>query len=110
MTPVAGSAARSRNCSSHSSTAHRIPRPLLNAWLTVDSHRYQADCLWPDAHLVGELDGFKYHGTKRAFGNDRKRDRRLGAAGFRVVRITSHQLLHEPSDLAADLHALLAGA
>jgi len=87
--------------------AHRIPRPRLNAWLTVDEHRYQVDCLWTRPRLVVELDGFKSHGTKRAFHKDRKRDRRLGAAGFRVVRITEGQLTTEPFALAADLRRLL---
>jgi very-short-patch-repair endonuclease len=87
--------------------AHRIPRPRLNAWLAVDERRYQVDCLWPGARLVGELDGFRSHGTKRAFRKDRERDRRLGAAGYRVVRITEGQVLDEPSDLAADLRTLL---
>ncbi len=86
---------------------HRIPRPRLNAWLTIGERRYQVDCLWPDARLVGELDGFKSHGTKRAFRKDRKRDRRLGAIGYRIVRITEDQLLSEPTEIAADLRSLL---
>jgi hypothetical protein len=86
---------------------HGIPRPKLNAWLTVDDHRYQVDCLWPEARLIGELDGFKSHTTKRAFRGDRKRDRRLGVAGFQTVRITDDQLRDEPSELAADLRTLL---
>jgi hypothetical protein len=88
--------------------AHRIPRPRLNFWLSVGEDRYQVDCLWPDAHLIAELDGFKSHGTKRAFRKDRKRDRRLGAAGYRVIRITEDQLATEPEDLAADLRQTLA--
>lgn len=87
--------------------AHRIPRPRLNFWLTVGEDRYQVDCYWPDARLIAELDGFKSHGTRRAFRKDRKRDRRLGAAGFRIVRVTEDQIAHEPADLAADLHRLL---
>jgi hypothetical protein len=86
---------------------HGIPRPKLNAWLTINEHRYQVDCLWPSSRLVGELDGFKSHGTKRAFRKDRERDRRLGAHGFHVVRITEGQVLDEPADLAADLRVLL---
>jgi very-short-patch-repair endonuclease len=87
--------------------AHQIPRPRLNAWLSIDDDRFQVDCLWPDARLVGELDGFKSHGTKRAFRKDRRRDRRLGARGFHVVRITEDQLLAEPRELAADLLACI---
>jgi hypothetical protein len=87
--------------------AHRIPRPRLNFWLSIDDDRFQVDCLWPDPKLVGELDGFKSHGTKRAFRKDRRRDRRLGARGYHVVRITEDQLLAEPRELAADLLALI---
>lgn len=85
--------------------ANGIPRPRLNAWLSIGDDRYQVDCLWPDAHLVAELDGFQSHGTKRAFRKDRKRDRRLGAAGYRVARITEDQIRTEPAELAADLQA-----
>jgi very-short-patch-repair endonuclease len=87
--------------------AHRIPRPRLNAWLTVGDDRYQVDCLWPDARLIGELDGFQSHGTKRAFRKDRRRDRRLGGAGYQVSRITEDQVIGEPAEVAADLRNLL---
>jgi very-short-patch-repair endonuclease len=90
--------------------AHRIPRPRLNAWITIGDDRYQVDCLWHSSRLVGELDGFKSHGTKRAFRKDRKRDRRLGAHGFHVVRITEDQVLDEPSEVATDLRALLTAS
>ncbi len=89
---------------------HQIPRPRLNAWLTVDEDHFQVDCLWSDTRLIGELDGFRSHGTKRAFRKDRRRDRRLEARGFTVVRITEGQVLDEPSDVAADLKALLVDA
>lgn len=87
--------------------AHHIPRPRLNPWLFVGKERFQVDCFWPDARLVGELDGFASHGTRRAMSEDRLRDRRLLAASFRVVRITHAQLRSEPSALAADLRSLL---
>jgi very-short-patch-repair endonuclease len=85
--------------------ANSIPRPRLNHWLSVGEDRYQVDCLWPEARLIAELDGWKSHGTKRAFRKDRKRDRRLGAAGYRVVRITEDQIRTEPDEVASDLQA-----
>jgi very-short-patch-repair endonuclease len=88
--------------------AHQIPRPQLNAWLTIGDDRYQVDCLWPSSRLVGELDDFKSHGTRRAFRKDRTRDRRLGANAYRVVRISEAQLRTEPSALAEDLRTLLS--
>ncbi len=87
---------------------YRIPRPKLNAWLSVGDERFQVDCHWPDAALVGELDGFRSHGTKRAFRKDRRRDRRLLVNHFNVVRITHDQLQDEPLEVAADLRDLLA--
>ena len=86
--------------------AHQIPRPRLNYWITLGDDRFQVDCFWPDARLVGELDDFKSHGTRRAMSKDRRRDRRLLTATFRVVRITEAQLTQEPLSLAADLRAL----
>jgi hypothetical protein len=87
--------------------ANRIPRPRLNAWLSAGEESYQVDCFWSEARLIAELDGWKSHGTKRAFRKDRKRDRRLGAAGFERIRITEDQVLDEPADLAADLRKLI---
>lgn len=85
--------------------AKRIPRPRLNVWLSIGDDRYQVDCLWPEARLIAELDDWQSHGTKRGFRKDRKRDRRLGVAGYRVVRITEDQLRNEPDALAHDLQA-----
>lgn len=85
--------------------AHHISRPRLNPWLTIGEERFQVDCLWSDACLIGELDGFQSHGTQRAMRADRKRDRQLLAASYRVVRVTESQLLSEPEAIAADLRA-----
>lgn len=87
--------------------AHQIPRPRLNACISIDDDTFQVDCLWPDARLIGELDDFRSHGTERAFRKDRRRDRRLSTANFRVIRITAGQLRTEPAQLAADLRRLL---
>jgi hypothetical protein len=87
--------------------AHQIPRPRLNHWLSVGDDRFQVDCYWPQARLIGELDDFRSHGTRRAMGKDRRRDRRLLTQSFRVVRITEAQLRTEPLPLAHDLGALL---
>jgi very-short-patch-repair endonuclease len=85
--------------------ARGIPRPRLNSWLTIGDDRFQVDCLWREARLVIELDDWRSHGTKRGFRKDRKRDRRLDAAGYRVVRITEDQIRDEPDALASDLQA-----
>jgi len=88
--------------------ARRLPRPHLNAWLTIGDRRYQADCLWSKQKVIVELDGFATHGTRAAFEEDRDRDRRLAAAGYRGMRVTWNQLHEIPAEIAADLGALLA--
>lgn len=56
----------------------------------------EVDAVWLDERLVVEIDGYGPHGTSRArFERDRARSLRLEAAGYRVLRITWRQLLHE---------------
>lgn len=88
---------------------HSLSIPRLNAWLQVDGHRYQVDCLWPSRQIV-ELDGWQGHGTKSAFREDRARDRRLRVVGYSITRLTWSQLDDEPTAIAADLRTLLSGA
>ena len=83
-----------------------LPRPALNALLDLDGFRIEADCLWSKQRLIVELDGGRSHGTRVAFEADRERDRRLQVAGWRVVRVTWHQL-DDPDPLLADLRGLL---
>ncbi|MFL5894495.1 MAG: type IV toxin-antitoxin system AbiEi family antitoxin domain-containing protein [Thermoleophilaceae bacterium] len=89
---------------------HDLPRPDLNALVEAAAHRYEVDCLWRDQRVVVELDGYGSHGTRPSFESDRARDRRLQAAGWRVIRITWLQLEHDAQAIARDLRALLAAS
>ena len=62
---------------------------------------------FPAHRLVIELDGYETHGTRRAFEQDRERDRKLQAAGYRVIRITWRQLTDEPDTIGSELRELL---
>lgn len=86
---------------------HGFPRPRLNAWIDLGLRRYRADCLWAAQKVVVELDGYASHGTRGGFENDRERDRRLAAAGYRCVRVTWRQLHEASAEIAVDLRALL---
>lgn len=90
--------------------SYRLPRPRLNAWLEVAGERCQADCLWPEARQIVELDGWEAHGTRSAFRDDKARERRLRVAGYGVTRIAWVQLGDEPEAIAADLRALLSSS
>jgi very-short-patch-repair endonuclease len=78
----------------------------LNVLLDLGGSKVEADFLWRDQRLIAELDGRSSHGTRGAFETDRERDRRLQVAGWRVVRITWHQL-DDPTALIENLSRLL---
>jgi very-short-patch-repair endonuclease len=85
---------------------------LLNAGLPVPSTNVliedkEVDCAWPAERLIVELDSRAFHDVPDAFESDRARDRRLEAAGWRVVRITWRQLKESPDEVEADLRRLL---
>jgi very-short-patch-repair endonuclease len=71
---------------------------------------YEVDAYWPAQRLIVEVDGWRYHGTRRAFERDRRKDAALQAAGYRVVRITYRRLRHESHAVAAELALLLRSA
>jgi very-short-patch-repair endonuclease len=86
---------------------HCLSRPRFNALVEAGPKTYEVDCLWHDAKLIVELDGWEGHGTRTAFREDRARDRRLRVAGYSVTRIAWSQLDDEPEEIAADLRVLL---
>jgi len=79
----------------------RFPRPQTNTLIEGK----EVDAAWPDRKLIIELDSWEYHRTRQAFEEDRRRDRRLAAAGWRVVRVTWRDL-DDPDALEAELRAL----
>jgi uncharacterized protein DUF559 len=85
---------------------HNLPRPERNAVIDFGERRVEVDFLWRRSRLAVELDGYAAHGTRRAFEDDRERDRLLQLAGFRVVRITWRQLHIDSLSLAGDLRSL----
>jgi predicted transcriptional regulator of viral defense system len=67
----------------------------------------RADFAWPDRKIAVETDGRRTHGTRKAFEADRRRDQRLIAAGWRVIRTTWRQLTQRPHELRETLLKLL---
>lgn len=85
--------------------AAALPRPVCNEPLGVGG--YEGDAIWPRERVVVELDSWRSHGRRVRFETDRARDRRLLAAGWRVLRVTWRQLECEGPAIAADLAAVL---
>ena len=66
---------------------------------------YRVDCYWPDVGIVIEVDGTAVHNTRRAFHEDRARDRTLAARGIQVLRVTELDLAR-PDALVAQLRSV----
>jgi very-short-patch-repair endonuclease len=86
-----------------------LPHPAVNEWLTVGGEEMQVDFLWRDERVIVETDGYATHGTRQAFRRDRRRDRMLALAGWRVARFTWEEVTEEPTHVTAVVRKLLAG-
>lgn len=82
---------------------HGLPRPGVNTWVGEQ----EVDFAWPDHDLAVEVDGGATHLTRRAFEEDRRRDRRLAVKGIQVLRVTWRDLHENQADVAAQLAAVL---
>jgi very-short-patch-repair endonuclease len=81
-----------------------LPLPRMNARVAG----YEVDAFWPAQRLVVEIDGWRYHGTRKRFEDDRRKDAALQVAGYRVLRITYRRLCEEAMKVAAELAVMLA--
>lgn len=90
--------------------AHRLPPPEFHAAIDPGDGGVllRPDAVRREHRLAVEVDGERVHRTHRAFHDDRRRDQRLVAAGWRVIRITWPQLDERPRELAALLARMLA--
>ena len=69
-----------------------LPQPEVNHL----AHGHELDFFWPQHEIAVEVDGFAYHGSRRSFGADRRRDAELfSTTGIRVLRFTWEQVVHE---------------
>jgi very-short-patch-repair endonuclease len=69
-----------------------LPMPSLNH----RRGRIVPDFLWRPERVIVEVDGFRWHGARRAFESDRARDAALAAKGWIVIRVTWRQLKYQP--------------
>jgi very-short-patch-repair endonuclease len=82
---------------------HRLPQPRVNARIG----HFVVDFTWPESNLIVELDGYRAHGTRSAFEEDRARDLRLKLLGYEVLRVTWRQLSDDPHAVLGTLRKLL---
>jgi len=83
-----------------------LPLPETN--IRVSERR--VDCRWADHRLTVELDGYKYHRSRHAWENDRRREREAYARGDQFRRYTWGDVFEHPSLMMAELRDLLLPA
>jgi len=69
-----------------------LPAPAVNAWMPIPGEEIQCDFVWHRERVVVEVDAWETHGTRRAFRNDRRRDRLLRA--YRMGPRARHWIRH----------------
>lgn len=83
-----------------------LPEPQIN----VIVEGFLVDFWWPEARLVVELDGYRFHKDRRSFERDRVRDTKLQLAGCITIRVTQARIENERDELRRDLTRALSAA
>src|SRR3954451_19633019 len=81
-----------------------LPLPLTNR----PAGTKRVDCRWPTHRLTVELDSYRYHGTRHAWEQDRRRERDAHARGDEDRRYTYGDSFEDQRLMLAELRALLA--
>jgi very-short-patch-repair endonuclease len=81
-----------------------LPLPLTNR----PAGGRRVDCRWPDRRLTVELDSYRYHNSRHAWEQDRRREREAHARGDQLRRYTYGDVFERPEQMLAELRPLLA--
>ena len=67
----------------------------------------RVDCRWPEQRLTVELDSYRYHHSRHAWEQDRRREREARARGDEFRRYTYGDVFERPRLMLSELRALL---
>jgi predicted transcriptional regulator of viral defense system len=89
-----------------------IPDPEVNQFIVLPDGgpAIRADFVWREEKIIVEADSGKWHLSRQRQQSDHRRDQRLIAAGWRVIRTTWGQIKHRPHELRETLLKLLGPA
>ena len=89
----------------HVSTRQTFPSPTKP---TKHAGGKRVDCRWKKQKLTVELDSYRFHNTRHAFEQDRRRERDAYARGDDFRRYTYGDVFEHPAQMLAELRELLA--
>src|SRR4051795_7381195 len=81
---------------------HALPPPATNR----PAGGYRVDCRWPEGRLTVELDSYRFHNSRHAWEQDRRREREAYARGDEFRRYVWGDVFEDPRQLLAELTAL----
>jgi very-short-patch-repair endonuclease len=82
---------------------HGLPLPRTNR----PAGAYHVDCRWPDRRVTIELDSYRFHHSRHAWEQDRRREREARARGDDFRRYTWADVVEQPAQMLAELRRLL---
>jgi hypothetical protein len=85
---------------------HGLPLPMTNR----PAGAYHVDCRWPNRRLTVELDSYRFHHSRHAWEQDRRRERDARARGDEIRRYTWADVFEQPAEMVAELRRLLEAA
>jgi predicted transcriptional regulator of viral defense system len=80
-----------------------LPLPVTNR----PAGARRVDCRWAEPGLTVELDSYRYHSSRYAWEQDRRREREAHARGDEFRRYTYGDVVEDPRMMLAELRALL---
>ena len=83
---------------------HGLPLPQTNR----PAGAHHVDCRWPERRLIVELDSYRFHHSRHAWEQDRRRERDARARGDDLRRYTWADVFEEPGQMLAELRRLLS--
>ena len=81
----------------------RLPQPEVNATVGID----EVDFVYRSPKVAIEFDGAAAHGTPQAVHNDRRKDARLRALGYEVLRYSWWQIEDDTEAVVAEIAAAI---
>lgn len=83
-------------------TGWRANHPVRLGWTAA-----YLDIALVQARLGFEIDGYAYHSDRESFSWDRRRDRALSLAGWRIHRFSAAFVLEHPEEFVEEVRALM---
>ena len=83
---------------------HALPTPQTN----VRAGSKRVDCRWPEHRVTVELDSYRYHQSRHAWEQDRRRDREAHARGDQIRRYTYGDVFEDPAPMLRELASVLS--